>query len=273
MKKLITILAFICIISITNAQDNSDIKIEEFVSLQKEAADKEDYQLAAKYQKAINFKKAIKEAATAGDYETASQMKKLLNKLVFDSDTTKENEVGAFGTKDNSQVADEDQGFNHSDPYIAKSKIFKNGFYLDGLAGFGSINLSPSISMGLKMGSKWYFGSSHTYRPGMQLSYFRVDVIPEFSGLTSVNFMPVNVGYASVLNFNDKTGIEINGNIGLGTSFGSDLIIGFHVNPQAKFRYKVLAIGVDYSIILGTSLFNGYASSSNIFSFTFGVKL
>ena len=82
MKQTIIIfLSFILLSSVVVAQTFDNRSISELTSLKKKAVSKQDYELAAKYKRAIELKKQISTAVESEDYQKAASLKKELKAL------------------------------------------------------------------------------------------------------------------------------------------------------------------------------------------------
>lgn len=192
----------------------------------------------------------------------------------------------------------------------SEDHILNKGFFLDGMICY---NLSTEIQesyfevydefgnylytntylstqnnnyfgLNVRLGSKWYFGSSDVWRPGIQATWARIGVfVPEdldFS-LTSPKFTLslLNVGFANAIKFNESNGMEMNANVGfsmngipLPTATNSNLQIGVIFGADVKYRYNALAVGFDFSRI-NLEAPNGRSSKMNVMAVTIGFKM
>lgn len=109
-----------------------------------------------------------------------------------------------------------------------------------------------SFSLGFRISNKFYFDATPKWRTGIQVSYVRLnmrmsDAIDPFQ---SFSISPMHFGTANIIRLNDNLGLEANFLFGLTLSvdnyFGNGYT-GFTFNPEVKLRYKVLAVGLDYS--------------------------
>jgi len=145
-----------------------------------------------------------------------------------------------------------------------ESNLIKNGFYVETFVGTATADFTDSlVGGGIKLGNVWYFGESDFWRPGFKTVWFRGatyfgdgDVIVQGSVL--------NVGFANIIEFKPNLGLEVNINVGYNVVYASDENSydyyngattysgddftggGLMVNPEIKFRYNVLAIGLDF---------------------------
>lgn len=134
------------------------------------------------------------------------------------------------------------------------SMIIKNGFYVDTFAGIASTDFNDGdTGFGVKLGNVWYFGSSDLWRPGFKTVWFRGSAYFGDNGST-VQGSVLNVGFANIIEFKPNLGLEANINFGYNFVYsenrftgGSDFTGGgIMFNPEIKFRYNVLAIGLDF---------------------------
>lgn len=114
---------------------------------------------------------------------------------------------------------------------------------------YGGINI--------RLGNKWYFGSSTRFRTGIEATWARfglfINDITDFGDISAISegyFSALNIGWANIFTFNEVSGIELNADVGpvieafpLGSAQDLALIYGFN----AKYRYIRLAVGLDYS--------------------------
>ena len=183
-----------------------------------------------------------------------------------------------------------------------KDKILGNGLFIEGMLGmntitqfgytnyyydeFGNYIQSSGVqkdnyaSLSIRMGSKWYFGSNEKWRPGIQLTYFKLGLYinPNANGSYGIgrNSMSLaNVGFANAFKFNDKIGMEANANVGFSLinflpPWNYDPAPGINYGAEVKFRFKALAVGLDYSRMDARQ--TNDRISMNIYSITIGAK-
>jgi len=169
-----------------------------------------------------------------------------------------------------------------SNNYKPEFNLFKNGLYMDAMAGVAFAMSGTGPGIGYRIGNKWYFGSSNDSRFGFQVRWAKVGLYL-VNDYLAVHLAPVNVGAISLFKLSETTAIEAN------LTFGFNLMMftedertsfGFMTNPSIKFRYKKLAMGLDYSIssLGGGETSNGYVTTTysnvtvGILSLTFGLK-
>ena len=142
---------------------------------------------------------------------------------------------------------------------IYKADVY-NGYYYDEFGNYvAQTNSSREnyTSLSIRLGSKWYFGSSEKWRPGIQLTYFKLGLYlnpnaNNSSGIGRNSLSLANVGFANAFKFNEKMGMEANANVGLTVMnflppWNYTPAGGINYGVEVKFRYKALAVGLDYS--------------------------
>jgi TolA-binding protein len=166
--------------------------------------------------------------------------------------------------------------------YNTDFDFFKKGFYMDVMAGVAFASYyGAGPGVGFRIGNKWYFGSNENYRIGIQAAWTKVGLYILDEEL-AIHLSPVNVGLLNLIKLSENTGIEANLTLGFNLMVFPDdeeIYMGFITNPSVKFRYKKLAMGLDYSIssLGGGDSYEGssYSNSSitiGILSATFGLS-
>lgn len=141
------------------------------------------------------------------------------------------------------------------------SKLIKNGMYVESFAGVAATDFTDgNLGIGLKFGNVWYFGSSDFWRPGFKTVWFRMAGYFGEDG-TTVQGSILNVGFANIIEFKQNFGLEANINFGYNfihdnndnykdyNQYYDDDVFwggGIMINPEIKFRYHILAIGIDF---------------------------
>lgn len=141
------------------------------------------------------------------------------------------------------------------------SKILKNGFALETFIGTGATDYSSgNFGAGIKLANYWYFGDSATWRPGLKSTWFRGATY--FGDDLTIQGSVLNVGFANAFDFGNNIGLEANLNVGYNVvinifdsyydefydDYYDDDFVGGGImfNPEIKFRYNVLAVGLDF---------------------------
>jgi hypothetical protein len=138
----------------------------------------------------------------------------------------------------------------------ADSEILKNGFGVETFIGNALTDYSSGdIGVGIKLANYWYFGDSATWRPGLKSTWFRGATYFGDDVLTLQGSV-LNVGFANAFDFGNNIGLGVNLNVGYNVVVAifddttpTDDFAGGGIlfNPEIKFRYNVLAIGLDFA--------------------------
>ena len=140
----------------------------------------------------------------------------------------------------------------------------------------------PTLSF--RIGHKWMFGSSSTYRPGLQVQWMKVGFhINPDQGYASYALSPLNIGLANAIRFNEKHGMEANIMGGFtalnfnpfAAPFGGNPTadLGFSVNAELKYRFDILSIGLDFTHMNAALNRDNESHVLNVVSLTAGIKL
>lgn len=251
MKKIIIILILLIFIDVNSFAQSKSETIDLIDSEITKSINNENYERAAKLKKEKDLLIAIDDAVKNEDYEKASNLKKELNNLKSPNYKTEEKEA-----------------VNHN------SIIMKNGFFINGSIGGGTISSNPYGNIGLEFGNKWYFGNNKHYRPGIQVTWVNFNFfIPSFT----LTLSPVNVGFSNLFEFKQNYGLEVNIDAGYrlfinttsNTTNEDDFVHGVCFNPEVKFRYKRLAVGVEANLTTYLGRYGGFIGYP---AFTIGGK-
>lgn len=205
-------------------------------------------------------------------------------------------------------VAREEEVIEEYTPRKPKDHILGNGLFLDGMIcyaigtqqqenysggyydSFG--NYIPGatiistvdrnyIGLNVRLGHKWYFGSSGKWRPGIQATWARIGVffapdITDYNPKFTLSLL--NAGFANAFKFNNDNGLEANANVGFTMNsiplpgLGNTPDIGIIYGAELKYRHKAFAVGLDFSRI-NLNLGDAYRSSMNVIALTVGFKM
>jgi hypothetical protein len=162
---------------------------------------------------------------------------------------------------------------------IKSTKLTKNGYFIDFMLGVGSNTelIGVAIVPGFRMGNRFYSKNNSMFKPGFSLNYARVQIgLSPGANHYYASINPVGVGFATITQFSDKAGLEVNidamVNIFIYNGAG-EASAGALISPNVKFRYNSLAIGIDFAITPGAypDAANTFRSTST-FAFTAGFK-
>lgn len=183
-----------------------------------------------------------------------------------------------------------------------KNHISNSGLFIEGMIGRNSIyqknntvnyyydefgnyieEPNPSrqnyASLSIRLGNRWYFGSLEKWRPGIQVTYFKLGLYlnPNATNPGRNSISLGNVGFANAFKFTEKIGMEANANVGftamnvLPPWFNNDPAAGINYGLEVKFRYKALAVGLDYSR-MQANFNNSKYTSMDVMSISIGAK-
>lgn len=143
------------------------------------------------------------------------------------------------------------------------SKILKNGFGIESFVGFATTDFSDdNFGLGLKVSNTWYFGNNDAWKPGLKANWFRFATYFGANELDLQIALP-HVGFANAFEFTPNVGLELNLNVGYNIvgffndtgyynyhagyydDFDDFVGGGIFLNPEIKFRYNILAVGLD----------------------------
>ena len=139
-----------------------------------------------------------------------------------------------------------------------KDRILEGGLFIDLLPGYATDdNVSSNrIGYGARLGQKWYYGKGEKWRPGLQVTWVRLNLYPIRNGEYSTDIAgmvsPLGIGFTNAFKFKEKRGLEVNASIAPviqelplpGFSSGR---FGAFYGMDVKYRLDRFAIGLDYS--------------------------
>lgn len=185
-------------------------------------------------------------------------------------------------------------------PVEEKNPISQGGFFIEALIGYGQYQsredyvyydyygnyyIEPmterynEMAFTIRFGNKWYFAQKGKWSPGLQATWLRLgnyidtrNIETMFVGTKTISI--ANVGMANAFDFGNNLGMEAN--FSVGPTIAAQLNNGGYANlallvaPEVKFRFKSLAVGLDYSYIWG-NVTNG-PDRFNVLSLSIGAK-
>lgn len=200
--------------------------------------------------------------------------------------------------EESKQPVEEDNSFQKE----KEDPIFKNGFFLDAMVGYGFYDRTSykyfydpytgyessalvsekvdNLAISFRIGSKWYLGEREKWRPGIQVKWIRLGFYIEPDNPESIiigpkTFSIANVGMVNAFKLSEKSAVEANFTVGPNIELDLDyghLFMGLVFNPEVKFRYNNLAVGLDYTYIFERFGTNTYARNWNILSMSLGFQ-
>lgn len=159
----------------------------------------------------------------------------------------------------------------------AKDCILGSGFFIDGMVGYSNTtrtqnssydpysgNYTSSYSydvdemtVQMRLGFKWYLGPKEkNWRSGIQLTILRLAIYHDLYQPTNYSLSPANLGVANIFKINENNALEINADFGFNMmnfepppfgDFGGG--VGIIYGAEMKYRFKTLAIGLNFSRI------------------------
>lgn len=259
-KFALTCLIVLTVAATTYAQSLSGKSITELKTMQKDAVTNENYALAEKIK---NQLKRIE-----GNKAKIEKLEEEKKSAILIEDYAKaellENQIEALKNGTTPKV------IKKVTPEVAASPVptivpptpqpiqetyssrdadfFKNGLYMDGYAGLAFGGGSSGFGLAYAIGNKWYFGSSQSHQMGFQARWGRVGMYT-FNDELLIHMAPVNVGFINLFKISESAGIETNFNFGYSIFISEDEVGGgLSWNPEIKYRYKKLSVGLDYLI-------------------------
>jgi len=238
----------------------SILKKEKALRLElNEAVANSDFNLASSHKEKLddieryfNIDKLIIQALDKEDYSLAEKLKAEKNVLLTRiNQNWKKEEIDVIALeKEEQPVAVEESITPRYDYFGMKPGRKKSYGSMHLTMGYALIDFDDhDFFVSLKWGLKWY--SSNTAdsknRFGFQLNHMQVSFYP-FS--RTLSFAPMNVGFSALTRFSKSAGFEFNftGGFNAFVDYG-DWSIGFRANPELKFRFGFLAVGLDAAYI------------------------
>lgn len=262
--KIILPLIFILLSFSSFSQSLTGKSEEQLKTMQKDAVANENYDLAEKIKKQLERVEANKDkikkleeekkaAILIEDYDKVIELDKQIDALKNGS--VKKDEPAIKTTTPITpnpivapvapvHVVQQPVSQNYS-----ATKFFKNGFYMDGYLGHASAGDFGGVGVAFALGNKWYFGSSESHKMGFQVRWGRFGIYAGDDIFLQI--APVNIGFINLFKFSESSGMEANFNLGYSlyvVGEDGDLTGGMVFNPEVKYRYKKLSLGLDYLI-------------------------
>lgn len=266
MKLFLIALLCACFTTISYSQEVSNKqRLAELPELIEKEAAKENFEVAAKLQKELEIRENLEVAIKDKDYKKAAQLREELNNL--------DKEPAKTPTASNSPRVPTPSKSN-------KNSIFYVDFTLAGMSMYsyehttytpmydefgyyiGTIENDETrrdlmYSINIKLGSKFYFGpGDKKFRVGLDVNYLSLNLginNANSSGvIPNLNLSLARPGAFCTLFFNEQMGLDfqVNGGLMLVLSQYNDTplpMLGYSVNPQLKYWYKNIGVGLEYN--------------------------
>lgn len=268
MRNLICLLFCLVLVNLAIGQTSNEDRLKELPTLIEEAGSKKDYKLAAKLEDELAIRKELQKAIDKEDYKKATALREDLYDLENDNYNRKKTNVDAA-----------DEELTNQDDNSLSNSIF----YLDfALAGINMYDFNRTVfvdtydengnytgtqeqelpeshrmySINFKLGHKFYFGpGAKKFRVGVDINYLSLNLgfnLDDQFILPNIAFSTPCPGVVMTYHINDNMGIDLQANTGIMFMLSefNDIPIpapGFAVNPQLRFWYNKLGIGLQYT--------------------------
>lgn len=110
------------------------------------------------------------------------------------------------------------------------------------------------MTIGVRLGNKWYFGKNEKWRPGFQATWLRFGIHVGDGNTEDLLVGPrtisiANIGMCNIFKFNEKLGLEAN--FAVGPTLDIDLVNGgfsqgYSFSIESKLRLNRFSLGLDY---------------------------
>jgi hypothetical protein len=268
MKNLICILFCLMVVNLSIGQTSNKERLKELPALIEEAGTNKDYKQAAKLQDELEIREELQQAIDREDYKKATALRENLYDL----------ENGDYNSDDsNSDIAEEEEetkGGNSKDNSV---------LYMDfTVAGINSYAYSTTdfvetydqsgnytglqeqtfdvdermYSINFKFGNKFYFGpGTRKFRIGLDINFISLNIglnLEEDLIVPNLDFSTPCPGFVMTYHLNDNMGVDFQANAGIMflLSEFNDIPLpapGLAVNPQLRFWYNKLGVGLSYT--------------------------
>ncbi len=155
----------------------------------------------------------------------------------------------------------------------------QGNYYPNGYETIQSIDESTLTSVSIRLGNKWYFGQREKWRPGLQATYLKLGIyVNPNSNIGFTNSVSIgNLGFANAFKLTENMGLEANANVGFNIMsmlppFNNQPAVGINYGAEVKFRFKALAVGLDYSRMEGNLDYVQEKRTMNVMSVSIGAK-
>lgn len=264
MKLFLIVLSCVFITSIAQSQEVSNKqRLAELPELIEQEAAKENYELAGKLQQELEIRENLEIAIKDKDYKKAAQLREDLNNLEKKPSTTE----STSSRPTPSEKKNENVVF-YADFTVAGMNMYtydyttyvetydENGYYI------GSTTTTQRKSdlmygLNVKIGSKFYFGpGTKNLRVGIDANYLSLNLgihSGDYGGIIpNLNLSIARPGVVLTLLVKENMGFDIQLNSGLVMLISeyNDTplpIIGYSINPQIKYWYKNIGVGLEYN--------------------------
>lgn len=292
MKYLICILFCFLFVNLAISQNSNADRLKELPALIDEAANNKNYELALKLEDELAIREKLQEAIDEEDYERATELREDLYALENgEYKRSESNEVdvakndGEHGNSKQNAVFYLDFAFlglnNYQNTTIDIVDSYdQNGNYIGSKEKTVITNRSM-FGLNFKLGHKFYMGpGDRKLRVGLDINYLTLNVgisLDDDFVLPNLAFTTPCPGFVATYHFSETMGLDLQANTGVVftlTEFNEYPIPipGFIVNPQARFWYKNVGIGLQYTYYKVNSRETIRNLRMNHFGLFFGVR-
>ncbi|MEX2483682.1 MAG: hypothetical protein WED10_03955 [Brumimicrobium sp.] len=299
MRLIFSVLICLFFSFVSFSQNSNEKRMKELPSLIDKAVENKDYDEASKLQKELDIREDLKKAIEEEDYKEATKLREDLYDLESGEYKSDDNEdIDSFDDPEQlkkNSVFYFDYTFGGMNIYSYDRTEYVNVYDEQGYM-IGTEEVTQNYkdfvySMNFKLGHKFYIGSgSSNLRLGLDLNYMSLNIgipslnnniDPQYSSiLPNLSFTLPNPGFVATYHMRDDMGLDFQFNAGvmfLLSNYNEVPIPmpGFHLNPQLKFWYKKIAIGLEfvYFDVDVDSFENSREMKVNHLGLSFGLRL
>jgi hypothetical protein len=261
MRKLVMTWVFCLATAFLFAQQvNNEERIAQLPALIEKAAEQGDFDEAGKLQRELRIREDMREAVLQKNYERAGELQRELDGRPAPDQKVNQTTVTTVQTTPVNQSSSRD--FDPRKKFmlyvdfspLGLSLFSYNTYEYDWQTGlsYPVAETRARFSLNLKLGNRFYFSKAEgrKLRVGIDVNYLSLNIAPSLAELPNLTFSLVRPGVVLNSFLTEDMGIDFQFNGGLMTSF-SDYIgfaqPGFSLNPQVKYWYKKLSVGLEYN--------------------------
>jgi hypothetical protein len=261
MRKLVTTLMFCLATAFLFAQQvNNEERIAQLPALIEKAAEQGNFEEAGKLQRELRIREDMREAVLQKNYERAGELQRELDGKQTPDQKVNQATATTPQTTSGNQASSRD--FDPRKKFmlyvdfspLGLSLFTYNTYMYDWETGFSFpvTTTNARYSINFKLGNRFYFSQAEgkKLRVGIDVNYLSLNIAPSMNELPNLTFSLVRPGVVLNSFLTENMGIDFQFNAGLMTSF-SDYVgfarPGFSLNPQVKYWYKKLSVGLEYN--------------------------
>jgi len=264
MKLFLITLSCVFFTSILFSQEVSNKqRLAELPELIEKEAAKENYELAGKLQQELEIRENLEVAIKEKDYKKAAQLREDLNNLEKKPSQTQGTPSPSprpVNSKNKNAVFYADFTLAGMNMYSYNDVFFdymydENGYYI-GMSENTVRQTDLMYAINIKLGSKFYIGSSENkFRVGIDANYLSLNLgihSDSYGVIPNLNLSLARPGVVFTILLNENMGFDFQANGGLMlvlSEYNSSIfpMIGYSINPQVKYWYKNIGVGLEYN--------------------------